>query len=413
MPARRPRLRGAAALFDAARGRRRRGREAARKLPRRATKMRGGPAARDAAPDWRRRALPCPRPGAERGAAVGALLAGRRASTPSPRWPAYCAICGSSRRPGTAACRRSRLLCRATAVQGKSDNIPPQLAGEGCARSWPAAAIRARCSPPRSCGCAPAGRSPAGARRSQGRCLARDCTATTVGRRTLPVSLDPHNPDPAYQLGRLFAVLGTRPARGARARSTPPSATATSAPPPPRRPRSSRCCIRTPRTIWPGCARTARAARLRIEREIGRDRSTALGTEPSAHLGSRTRAASPSATTTSATAKRRRAGGRGRRRAIDTSDGERLNRDRASADRHDSSAVRRDERQPERRPGCRQHAAPRPRDRAGPGHRRLPEAQDPQLRRAGTAATRRGYDIYMQERRRAEPSSTSGPTSRG
>lgn len=101
----------------------------------------------------------------------------------------------------------SRLLVKTTALQEKFDNIPPLLAGEvmravlGGGR-YPrtllvAALIRLRA------GDDPATGWHAAAIRAV---LARDHRLKFEKEQT-PVSLDPENPDPAYQLGRMFAAL--------------------------------------------------------------------------------------------------------------------------------------------------------------------------------------------------------------
>jgi CRISPR-associated protein Csd1 len=97
----------------------------------------------------------------------------------------------------------SRLLVQTTALLEKFENIPPLLAGEvmravlsGAAypRSWLAAVIiRLR-----------AGDDP---RKGWHAAAIKACLARMTQEETPPVSLDPDNPSPAYQLGRLFAVL--------------------------------------------------------------------------------------------------------------------------------------------------------------------------------------------------------------
>lgn len=97
----------------------------------------------------------------------------------------------------------SRLLVQTTALLEDSKNIPPLLAGEVMRsvlsgtpypRTWLAAAIiRLR-----------AGDDP---RRGWHAAAIKACLARTPSEETPPVSLDPDNPSPAYQLGRLFAVL--------------------------------------------------------------------------------------------------------------------------------------------------------------------------------------------------------------
>lgn len=95
------------------------------------------------------------------------------------------------------------LLMKTVALQEKSENVPPLLAGEvmravlaGCAypRTWLAAVvIRLR-----------AGDDPS---RGWHAAAIKACINRMSTEESLPVSLDPDNPSPAYQLGRLFAVL--------------------------------------------------------------------------------------------------------------------------------------------------------------------------------------------------------------
>ncbi len=97
----------------------------------------------------------------------------------------------------------ARLLVRTTAVQEKFENIPPLLAGEvmravltGSAypRAWLAAAvIRLR-----------AGDDPASGWHAA---VIKACLFNAKSEENTSVSLDPNNNSPAYQLGRLFAVL--------------------------------------------------------------------------------------------------------------------------------------------------------------------------------------------------------------
>ena len=97
----------------------------------------------------------------------------------------------------------ARLLVRTTAVQEKFENIPPLLAGEVMRavltgapypRTWLAAAvIRLR-----------AGDDPASGWHAA---VIKACLHRLTPKETPPVSLDPDFPKPAYQLGRLFAVL--------------------------------------------------------------------------------------------------------------------------------------------------------------------------------------------------------------
>ncbi len=96
-----------------------------------------------------------------------------------------------------------RLLVMTTALQEKFDNIPDGLAGEVMRavltgtpypRTWLAAVIiRLR-----------AGDDP---RRGWHAAAIKACLGRMNNEETPPVSLDPENPNPAYQLGRLFAVL--------------------------------------------------------------------------------------------------------------------------------------------------------------------------------------------------------------
>ena len=96
-----------------------------------------------------------------------------------------------------------RLLVATTALQEKFDNVPNGLAGEVMRavltgapypRTWLAAAIvRLR-----------AGDDP---RRGWHAAAIKACLSRMHNEETPPVSLDPDNPSPAYQLGRLFAVL--------------------------------------------------------------------------------------------------------------------------------------------------------------------------------------------------------------
>lgn len=96
-----------------------------------------------------------------------------------------------------------RLLVMTTALQEKFDNIPDGLAGEVMRavltgtpypRTWLATVIiRLR-----------AGDDP---RRGWHAAAIKACLSRMNNEETPPVSLDPENPNPAYQLGRLFAVL--------------------------------------------------------------------------------------------------------------------------------------------------------------------------------------------------------------
>jgi len=95
-----------------------------------------------------------------------------------------------------------RLLVKTTALQEKFDNIPPLLAGDVASavltggrypRTWLTAAIT---------------RLRAGDNGGTGwHAAAIRAVLTRSDKEPVPVSLDPDNPNPAYQLGRLFAVL--------------------------------------------------------------------------------------------------------------------------------------------------------------------------------------------------------------
>ena len=97
----------------------------------------------------------------------------------------------------------ARLLVRTTAVREKFENIPPLLAGEVMRavltgapypRIWlVAAVIRLR-----------AGDDPGSGWHAA---AIKACLHRLSPKESPPVSLDPNNPSPAYQLGRLFAVL--------------------------------------------------------------------------------------------------------------------------------------------------------------------------------------------------------------
>ena len=97
----------------------------------------------------------------------------------------------------------ARLLVRTTAVQEKFENIPPLLAGEvmravltgaSYPRTWLAAAVtRLR-----------AGDNPASGWHAA---VIKACLSRSKQKESSPVSLDPNFPKPAYQLGRLFAIL--------------------------------------------------------------------------------------------------------------------------------------------------------------------------------------------------------------
>ena len=96
-----------------------------------------------------------------------------------------------------------RLLVKTTALLEKFDNIPPGVAGEvmravltggSYPRTWLAAAIiRLR-----------AGDDPS---RGWHAAAIKACINRMSKEEPLPVTLEPDNPSPAYQLGRLFAVL--------------------------------------------------------------------------------------------------------------------------------------------------------------------------------------------------------------
>jgi CRISPR-associated protein Csd1 len=96
-----------------------------------------------------------------------------------------------------------RLLTRTTALLEKADNVPPGLAG---------AVLRAVLSGtpyPRTLLASVIGRLRAGDDRSSGWHAAtiKACLSRTRSEEPVPVSIDPDNPSPAYQLGRLFAVI--------------------------------------------------------------------------------------------------------------------------------------------------------------------------------------------------------------
>lgn len=95
------------------------------------------------------------------------------------------------------------LLRRTTAVQEKAENIPPGLAGAVLA------AVLAGTPYPRTLLAAAVIRLRAGDDPSRGWHAAtiKACLARTRSEEPVPVSLDPNDPSPAYQLGRLFAVL--------------------------------------------------------------------------------------------------------------------------------------------------------------------------------------------------------------
>ena len=98
-------------------------------------------------------------------------------------------------------------LLSACAAQGKADNIPPNLSGEVVRAiltggrypaTWLAAAIR-RCRAEQNVTVLRASILKA--------CLNRSTRPRPNGEKELTVSLDPDNPNVAYRLGRLFAVL--------------------------------------------------------------------------------------------------------------------------------------------------------------------------------------------------------------
>lgn len=98
-------------------------------------------------------------------------------------------------------------LLSACAAQGKADNIPPNLGGEvvravlsgnAYPASWLSAAVR-RCRAEQDVGALRASIIKA--------CLNRSTRLRPNGEKELAVSLDVENPNVAYRLGRLFAVL--------------------------------------------------------------------------------------------------------------------------------------------------------------------------------------------------------------
>lgn len=95
------------------------------------------------------------------------------------------------------------LLVKTTAVQEKFANIPPLLAGEVMRAVLTGSAY------PRNLLAATVMRLRAGDNPANGwhAAVIKACLARIANQRTPPVSLDPDNPSPAYQLGRLFAVL--------------------------------------------------------------------------------------------------------------------------------------------------------------------------------------------------------------
>lgn len=95
-----------------------------------------------------------------------------------------------------------RLLVRATAVQEKFENIPPLLAGETLR------AILTGAPYPRTLLSAAIGRLRAGDDPARGwHAAVAKAVVNRTEKEQLPVSLDPDNPSPAYQLGRLFRTL--------------------------------------------------------------------------------------------------------------------------------------------------------------------------------------------------------------
>jgi CRISPR-associated protein Csd1 len=112
-----------------------------------------------------------------------------------------------ARGPGDPAHPTLFRILAATAVQGRADAVPPRLGGE---------VVRAILSG----GPYPASLLEGSIRRSRAErevryvraatikaCLNRLVRCSRLHMKELTVSLDPENPDPAYRLGRLFAVL--------------------------------------------------------------------------------------------------------------------------------------------------------------------------------------------------------------
>jgi len=146
-----------------------------------------------------------------------------------------------------------RLLIE-TAVGGKRENIPSQLAGEVMrailtGRSYPRTLLSSAIMRMRS------DRAVSGARVAIVKaCLARQMRHSPE-KETMPVSLDIDTTNPGYRLGRLFAVLESSSDQRSASRSTLPCVTNITAPPRRRPLRSSLCCSETPSIIW---ARSAR-----------------------------------------------------------------------------------------------------------------------------------------------------------
>ena len=95
------------------------------------------------------------------------------------------------------------LLAKTTAVQEKFENIPPLLAGEVMRAVLTGSAY------PRTLLAAAVMRLRAGDNPATGwhAAVIKACLARNISEETPPVALDRENPSPAYQLGRLFAVL--------------------------------------------------------------------------------------------------------------------------------------------------------------------------------------------------------------
>ena len=183
---------------------------------------------------------------------------------------------------------------------------PAHLAGEVMRAILTGRAIRARCSPPWSCACAPTARSTACARRSA-RPVSLATSARASRRRTYLWDSNRDEPDPAYRLGRLFAVLESvqRAALGnLNATIRDRYYGAASATPAAVFP----MLLRTRRTTSRACARARAPTGSRSRSRppagtIGRSaRSSPASSRSSrAASASRTKAASPSATTTNDT----------------------------------------------------------------------------------------------------------------
>ena len=93
-------------------------------------------------------------------------------------------------------------LLRTTAVQEKPENVPAGLAGAVLEAVLPRRPIRARCLRRPSSVCARVTTRRAAGSRGHQSLLSR-----TRSEEPVPVSLDPDDPSPAYQLGRLFALM--------------------------------------------------------------------------------------------------------------------------------------------------------------------------------------------------------------